>query len=100
VISVTAAQSLAWPLRLDCCGRPLWDKNNQLSLNLTRRKSADAREAGAQALITACTHCQLQFDTVRQEHPARNSFGADLPAMPVSRLLAAALGLSDCVLDG
>lgn len=100
VVFATAAQSVAWPLRLDCCGRPLWEKNSQLSLSLTRRKLADAAEAGAQALITACTHCQLQFDTVRREYPEKKINGADLPAMSVSRLLAAALGLSDCVLDG
>lgn len=93
VVAATGATVVEWPLRLDCCGYPLWEKNNQLSLALMQQKLADARESGAQALITACTYCQLQFGPVRSEHLSDTAANNDLPAVLVSQLLGVALGL-------
>lgn len=95
VVAVTGATCVEWPLRLECCGHPLWQKNNRLSLALMRRKLADAHEAGAQVLITACTYCQIQFDDVRREHPSGNAAHDRLPAIVISQLLGIALGLPD-----
>ncbi|RJQ79846.1 MAG: CoB--CoM heterodisulfide reductase [Desulfobacteraceae bacterium] len=94
VIAAAGATCIEWPLRLECCGHPLWEKNNRLALSLMRRKLADAHEAGAQALITACTYCQIQFDAVRREHPSGNQAHDRLPAILVTQLLGVALGLS------
>lgn len=60
-----------------------------------QRKLADARESGAQALITACTYCQLHFGPVRIEHLSGTAAYNDLPAVLVSQLLDIALGLPD-----
>jgi len=98
VIAATGATAVEWPMRLDCCGYPLWEKNNQLSLALMQQKLADARESGAQALITACTYCQLQFGQVRSEHLSGTAAYNDLPAVLVSQLLGVALGLPDVAL--
>jgi heterodisulfide reductase subunit B len=94
VIGVTGASCVEWPLRLECCGHPLWEKNNRFALALMRRKLADAREAGAQGLITACTYCQIQFGAVRRSHPSGHAHQDRLPAILVSQLLGMALGLS------
>lgn len=95
VIEATGAGCVQWPLRLECCGNPLWEKNNELSLALMRRKLADALEAGAQVLVTACTYCQIQFDEVRRDHPSGRPAQDRLPALAVTRLLEAAFGLID-----
>jgi heterodisulfide reductase subunit B len=100
VVAVTGAQSVEWPLRLDCCGQPLWEKNNPLALALMRRKLADAHEAGAQVMVTACTYCQLQLDGVRREYPAPAEAGADLPVVLVSQMLAVAFGLPGFEMEG
>jgi heterodisulfide reductase subunit B len=100
VVAVTGAQSVEWPLRLDCCGQPLWEKNNPLALTLMRRKLADAHEAGAQVMVTACTYCQLQLDGVRREYPAPVEAGADLPVVLVSQMLAVAFGLPGFEMEG
>jgi heterodisulfide reductase subunit B len=99
-MAVTGAQSVEWPLRLDCCGQPLWEKNNPLALALMRRKLADAHESGAQAMVTACTYCQLQLDGVRREHPAPGEVWNDLPVVLVSQLLAMAFGLPRFEMEG
>lgn len=98
VISAAGATCVEWPLRLECCGHPLWEKNNHFSLSLMRRKLADAHEAGAQGVITACTYCQIQFDAVRRSHPSGHADQDRLPAILVSQILGVALGLPDSAL--
>ncbi|MFZ1983032.1 MAG: CoB--CoM heterodisulfide reductase iron-sulfur subunit B family protein, partial [Desulfatitalea sp.] len=100
VVAVTGAQSVEWPLRLDCCGQPLWEKNNPLALTLMRRKLADAHESGARVMVTACTYCQLQLDGVRREHPAPGEAWNDLPVVLVSQMLAVAFGLPGFEMEG
>lgn len=93
IVALTGAHTVNWPLRLECCGYPLWGKNNRLSLDLMQRKLTDARAAGAQMLLTACTYCQLQFDDVRHQQPDTASTSEQIPAVLVSQLLGRVFGL-------
>ena len=70
LVEVTGGISVDWPLRLQCCGDPLRDKNEPLSLELMRKKMESARKAGADVLCVACPHCQMQF-TRRPENGRR-----------------------------
>jgi heterodisulfide reductase subunit B len=98
LIALTGARSVAWPLRLACCGNPLWEKNSKLSLALMRQKMEDARTSGAGLVCTACTYCQIQFDTVRADHLGRSPQAQDLPAVLYTQLLGRSLGLDRSVL--
>ena len=91
LVAATGAQPVDWPRRLDCCGRPLHARNAPLALRLARAKVADAREAGADLLCTACTWCQLQLD----EYAAGAAPDADptLATLLYPQLLGLALGL-------
>ncbi len=93
IVAATGAEAVEWPLRLDCCGHPLWGKNDRISLALMQRKVADAGNAGAKLLVNACTYCQIQFDNVRRAHPDPRQTCNDLPAVLVSQLLGVAFGL-------
>jgi heterodisulfide reductase subunit B len=64
LVAVTGAESVDWPRRLECCGNPLADRNEGLARRMTEVKIADARQAGAQCIATACTYCQMQFESV------------------------------------
>jgi len=55
-------------------------------------KIEDARQSGAEVLVTACTYCQMQFDTVQADHARQNS--PLLPALLYTQLLGTAMGLS------
>jgi heterodisulfide reductase subunit B len=93
LIEATSATAVQWPLRLECCGHPLWQKDDRFSLALMQRKLDDARQAGAQVLATACTYCQLQFDTVQQAHASPGK--ALLPAVLYPQLLGVAMGMPE-----
>ncbi len=88
LIRATGATPVDWPRRLDCCGDPLHEANAPLAEHMTRAKLADALESGAQALCSACPHCQLRFDAVQA--------GSSDPAIQTllyTQLLGLALGL-------
>jgi heterodisulfide reductase subunit B len=92
LISVTGAESADWPLRLECCGNPLWEKNSRLSIKLMNRKLANAAESGADVLATACTYCQLQFDKIRKEQPEQKV--PELTSVLYIQLLGISMGMN------
>lgn len=98
LITVTGAKPVDWSLRLQCCGEPLWDKNQEVSVRLTGNKMANAGQAGADYLCAACTHCQIQFERVRNELTLREPAGKTLPSLLYSQLLGLSLGLEASVL--
>jgi heterodisulfide reductase subunit B len=93
LVALTGASPVAWPQRLECCGHPLWQKNNRFSLALMDAKLADARQAGARVVATACTYCQLQFDNIQHDQAPHN--GQLLPAVLYTQLLGMAMGMPD-----
>jgi len=95
LIAVTGASSVEWSRRLECCGNPLWEKNNVLSIGLMDKKLEDAGQAGAVLLCTACTYCQLQFDCVQNTVNETGSVRPRLPSVLYSQLLGLSLGINE-----
>ncbi|OQY58967.1 MAG: disulfide reductase [Desulfobacteraceae bacterium 4572_88] len=96
LIEVTGAEAVEWPRRLECCGSPLLEKNRSLSLRLMNAKLEDAEQSGAMFVCTACTYCQIQFDSVRCQ-PRKDDPGCnELPSVLYTKLLGSALGIPEC----
>jgi heterodisulfide reductase subunit B2 len=93
LVEITGAKSIYWQSRLDCCGAPLFGINDELSMDLTRKKIADATESGADCLCDSCTYCHMQFDNVQQMMNAHNSGNQSLPAILYTQLLGLSLGI-------
>ena len=93
LIDVTGAVSIPWQKRLECCGNPLWEKNSELSLRLMNSKISDAKRAGADYLCSACTYCQIQFDTVQQQQAAAKGDNEVLASLLYPQLLGLSLGV-------
>lgn len=62
VLQATGTTTVDWPRRLDCCGRPIFDRNKGISRSMMQSKLRDASDSGAKYVCTACTYCQMQFD--------------------------------------
>lgn len=62
LVEITGAFSVDWSRKLDCCGAPLTGINDQLAMDMARKKIDSAREAGADYICTACPYTQLQFN--------------------------------------
>ncbi len=91
LVSATGAQSINWPMKLECCGAPLTGVNDRLAMDLTEKKLADGKRAGADFLCVACPYCQMQFDRVQQMMPPA---GMGLASMVFPQLLGLAMGIS------
>ncbi len=97
LVAVTGATPVEWSKRLECCGHPLWEKNNSLSQAIMETKLSDARRAGADCMCTACTYCQIQFDAV-QEGLWRQAQGDGTPMLPsilYTQLLGWTMGIEE-----
>jgi len=66
LVEITGAKSVKWPMKLECCGSHAMGVNDDLSMELTRRKLEDSRRSGADFLVVACPYCQIQFDSVQE----------------------------------
>ena len=63
LVEITGAESVDYLSKLECCGAPVMGVNDDLSMNLTEKKLANGKKAGADYLCAACPYCHLQFDT-------------------------------------
>jgi len=93
LVEVTGAESIAWPMKLECCGAPLLGINDELSADLTLKKLKNGRESGADYVCTACTYCQIQFDTVQQMILSQRGLNHPLPSILYPQLLGLSMGI-------
>ena len=98
LVEVTGAGSVDWPTQLDCCGGPLLGTNDELSLDLTEKKLADAKRAGAHYLTTGCTFCQVQFDTVQRMIGTERGTNHHAPSILYPQLLGLCMGIDKGIL--
>lgn len=96
LVEATGAETVSWARRLECCGNPLWERNNSLSLYMMQKKLENAQDAGADFICVACTYCQIQFDQVRASQPQDNHY--KLPSILYPQLLGLSMGLEGNVL--
>ena len=93
LVAITGAQSVNWPLKLECCGAPLFGVNDSLSMDITRKKLTDAIRAGADYLCVACPYCQMQFDQVQKMMTSSHDTASCLPSVVFPQLLGLAMGI-------
>lgn len=91
LVSATGAQSIDWPLKLECCGSPMLGVNDALSMDLTDRKLSDGKRAGAEYLCVACPYCQMQFDRVQHMMSSLRGANHGLPSIVFPQLLGLAM---------
>jgi heterodisulfide reductase subunit B len=95
LVEATGAFSVEWTRKLDCCGAPLTGINDQLAMDMARKKIDSAREAGAQFICTACPYSQLQFDGVQMRMSAQSTNGEPLAPILYPQLLGLCMGFDE-----
>jgi heterodisulfide reductase subunit B len=93
LVEATGAESIDWPMRLECCGAPLWGVNDRLSMDLTLKKLADGKRSGADYVCAACPYCHIQFDQVQKMILSQRNLNHPLPSILYPQLLGLSLGL-------
>lgn len=93
LVESLGASTVTWDDANRCCGSYHTVNNIEIVLNLAEGIINNARESGADAIITSCPLCAFNLDDRQEKILERNS---DFKAMPVfyfSQLLGLALGL-------
>jgi heterodisulfide reductase subunit B len=88
LMQAVGAEIMPWSHATDCCGAGLSLSRSDLVTGLVSRLVERAREAGAEALVTACPLCQVNLEM-------RQSANPKMPAFYFTELLGLAFGLPD-----
>ena len=95
LVEATGAQSIDWPLKLECCGAPILGVMDDLSMNLTEKKIADGVRAGANYLCVACPFCHMQFERVQKMDVTLPDMSHRISSILYPQLLSVAMGISE-----
>ena len=100
LVELTGCKSLDYKDKLMCCGAAgaVRSAFKEISLDFTREKLENMVKAGAEAIITACPFCHLQFDLGQVEinkiFKDRIEKPFNLPVIYITQLLGLGLGMT------
>lgn len=89
LIAALGAQPMDWSYKTECCGASMVISRPEMVAKLTDRILGNARDVGAEMVVTACPLCQSNLDMNREE-----SEGEPLPIVYFTELIGLAFGLS------
>lgn len=85
-LSALGAEPVRWSMRNECCGGYMTLEDSSLAAKKSAAVIADAKAAGAEAVITACPLCKYNLE---------KRSGGELPVIYFTELLAEALGIKE-----
>ncbi len=88
LLRAVGAEVLPWSYATECCGASLSLSRADVVQTLVGRLAERAREAGAEAFVTACPLCQVNLEMRQLQEPK-------LPAFYITELLGLAFGLPE-----
>ncbi len=93
VIGLLGAEIVDFPGKTRCCGLPLLTINEPNSLTMVAHHTSDAKQSGADILVTPCPLCHLNLDGLQSKAAKRNGMEIDLPIFHLPQLLGLAMGV-------
>lgn len=98
LMSSLGATPIDWGSKTTCCGASLSATRTEIALSLSARILADARAAGAEAVVVACPLCHTNLDGRQSQIGAASAAGHESSEIPVfffTQLMALAFGLGE-----
>jgi succinate dehydrogenase / fumarate reductase cytochrome b subunit len=82
-----------------CCGFPILLARENTALKESHVALSQARDAGADCMVTPCPLCHLAMDAYQRKAEAVNGETYNMPVLHLPQLLGLALGLDNKVMD-
>ena len=98
IIEACGGEAVDYPAKLKCCGFPIIQAREETALGELIQPIEQAKEAGADAIVTPCPLCHLSLDAWQSK--LRESTGRDfgMPILHLSQLIGVAAGLEEAEL--
>ena len=102
VIELVGATVVDYEGKTKCCGFPLLTTNKRNSLSMAGGHVGEAKDKGADALVTPCPLCHLNLDAQQPDAAKVVGRKLDLPILHLPQMLGLAMGIApkDLGLDG
>ena len=93
VIGLLGAEVVDFPGKTQCCGFPILTINEPNSLRMVADHTGDAKEHGADIMVTPCPLCHLNLDGMQTKAAKFRNTSIDLPILHLPQLLGLAMGM-------
>jgi heterodisulfide reductase subunit B len=94
MIELTGAESMDYITKDKCCGNVLRGLDEKISLELSKEKLAEIKDAKADCMITICPACHIQYDLGQMEIKTKYKEEYGIPVLHYPQLLGLAMGIS------
>ena len=77
-----------------CCGFPILTINEKNSMAMVGKHTSEAKDLGADAMVTPCPLCHLNLDGFQPKASKQIQRPIDLPILHLPQLIGLAMGIS------
>ncbi len=93
LITALGGEPVDYEGRLKCCGFPIIMMNKKNSLTLSGISLKEAKEKGADCVVTPCPLCHLNFDPYQPDIDKIMQTNLNLPILHLPQLIGIAIGI-------
>lgn len=93
LMETCGAESIEWPYKTECCSASLCFTNQDATFKACRDILQVARDAGAHAIVVACTLCQSNLDMRQSQVNKKYRTNFNIPVIYFTQLMGLAMGI-------
>jgi succinate dehydrogenase / fumarate reductase cytochrome b subunit len=93
IIEACGGTPIDYPAKLKCCGFPIVLARESVALNEVTQPLDQAKERGADCIVTPCPLCHLSLDAWQGKAEKQSGKKFDMPTLHMSQLIGLAAGL-------
>ena len=94
LIGWLGGEAVAFPLKAKCCGGLMMTTQTEIGQELTGKILKNARDIGADCIITACPLCQINLEAYQQAVSKTMGTDCSIPVLYFTQLMGVAFGQS------
>ena len=95
IIEACGGEAIDYPAKIKCCGFPIIQAREETALGELIQPIEQAKEAGADAIVTPCPLCHLSLDAWQSKLKKQTGKDFQMPILHLSQLIGVAAGLAD-----
>jgi succinate dehydrogenase / fumarate reductase cytochrome b subunit len=95
IIEACGGEAVDYPAKIKCCGFPIIAAREETALGELIQPIEQAKEAGADAMVTPCPLCHLSLDAWQQKLAKATGREFRMPILHLSQLVGVAAGVEE-----